>query len=101
VESVQKVLAAHTSSRTVGFLNSLFRMTEEAAQLEEPLKHKVYKLLTSIREDDDAPTEFRTLVERLLQVLAGEQDKAKLTAGLPTELGEEMNELLSRFTPPS
>ena len=29
--SVRKVLAAHTSSKTLDFLNSLFRMTEEAA----------------------------------------------------------------------
>jgi len=76
-------------------------MTEEAAQLEEPSEHKVYNLLTSIREDHAAPAELRTLVERLLQVLAGERDRAKLTARLPTERGEEMNELLSRFTPPS
>ena len=69
--------------------------------MEEPLQHKVYKALESIREDDNAQTEFRTLVERLLQVLAGERDRAKLTAGLPTELGEEINELLSHFTPPS
>ncbi len=75
-------------------------MTEEASKSDEPT-HEAYGILTTLRDREDMPEELRALAERLISVLHRERNRDKLLAGLPIELSEAMDKLLSSIPPPS
>jgi len=101
VSAVNEILTEDSHADAASALNALSRMTEAAAKSEEPAAHEVYKVLTTIHDDEDAPAELRTLAERLISVLHGERDREKLIIDLPNELSEAMDKLLSSIPPPS
>jgi tetratricopeptide (TPR) repeat protein len=97
VEPVRKALDEYTAPKAVDSLNALLSMTEKAVKSEHPTEHEVFKALTAIGGDANAPAELRALAERLISVLNGERDRAKITVGLRTELSEAMDALLTRI----
>ena len=98
VKEVKQILAELSSSRTAALLTAMFSAVEEAVGSGQPTEHEIFKFLTDVAADADAPAELRTLAERLLALLNGERDRAKLTVGLAPELSEAMEKLLARVS---